>query len=86
MRFARYRLFDVIFKQFMSSFGGEPVKEGLECYSDPPPAIVTSPRVSEAGERREAERRAWSRLFVCGGGSFRVLLSCLSQIKVRRLL
>ncbi len=71
----------MIFKQFLSSFGGERGKEG-GCDSDPPPAIVTPPRVCGTGEQRGAEREAWSScLFV---GSFSVLLNCLCQIEVRR--
>ena len=66
----------MIFKQFLSSFGGERVTEGEG-------VIVTPPRLSETGERREAERVGWSSLFVCVG-SFSVLLNCLSQIEVRR--
>ena len=54
-----------------------------ECHSGPPPAIVTPPRVSGTGERREAEREAWLCLFVCVG-SFSVLLNRLSQIEVRK--
>ena len=47
-----------------------------------PTCDCDTPRVSGTGERREAERGAWSRLLVCFG-SFSVLLNCLSQIEVR---
>ena len=51
------------------------------CDCDPPPAIVTPPRASETGERREAEREACMVEFVylCWQ-----LLKFLSQIEVRR--
>ena len=49
-----------------------------ECVSDPPPAIVTHPRVSGIRERREAERGARLNLFVCVG-RFCLLLNCLSH-------
>ena len=49
----------------------------------PPAAIVTPSRDSGTGERREAERGAWSSLFVCVG-SFSLLLNRLRQLEVRR--
>ena len=53
------------------------------CDSYHPPPIVTPPRASGTGERRELEWRAGSSLFVCVG-SFSELLNSLSQIEVRR--
>ena len=84
LRFARRSLFGVIYKQVLSLFWGECIKGGggviVNMY---PPPIVTPPRASGTGERRELEWRAWSSLFVCVG-SFSELLNSLSQIEVRR--
>ena len=66
----------MIFKQFLSSFGGERVREGLEFDCDPHVGLRNWRAVrSRAG--------AWSSLFVYVGG-FSVLLNCLSQIEVCR--
>ena len=58
-------------------FSWHPSRQGWICDSDPPPAFVTPPWASGTGERREAERGAWSCLFVCVG-SFSLLLNYLT--------